>query len=49
MGYSPWDCKELDVTEQVTLHFKNNFEYVYWQLKLSVKEAEFTGYSMKVC
>ena len=21
MGYSPWDCKELDTTEQLTFHF----------------------------
>ena len=49
MGYSPWDHKELDKTEQLTPHFKNNFEYVYWHLKLSVKEAEFTEYSMTLC
>ena len=24
VGYSPWDCKELDTTEQLTLsHFQN--------------------------
>ena len=22
-GYSPWGCKESDMTEQLTLHFKN--------------------------
>ena len=49
MGYSPRDHKELDMTEQLTPNFKNNFEYVYWHLKLSVKEAEFTEYSMTLC
>ena len=49
VGYSPWDRKELDMTEQLTPHFKNDFEYVYWHLKLSLKEAEFTEYSIKLC
>ena len=22
-GHSPWGCKELDMTEQLSLHFKN--------------------------
>ena len=25
MGYSPWDHKELDTTERLTLSFKHNF------------------------
>ena len=25
MGYSPWDCKELDMTERLTISFSLHF------------------------
>ena len=36
-GYSPWGCKELDMTEQLTLHFR---DYIFFKLSLSFKTLE---------
>ena len=36
VGYSPWGCKELDTTEQLTLSPLMNFRYVpFYTEKLS--------------
>ena len=37
MGYSPWDCKELDMTEQLTL----SQEHKYWNF--SGKQNSFSS------
>ena len=29
MGYSSWDCKELDITEQLTLSFFMSMGYIH--------------------
>ena len=31
MGYSPWGCKELDMTEPITVHPSTNFLFVNLQ------------------
>ena len=31
-GYSPWDCKELDTTEQLTTHTKENTTFSHVKL-----------------
>ena len=33
VGYSPWGCKELDMTEQVSLHFTYGSVFLYYFFK----------------
>ena len=30
MSYSPWSCKESDMTEWLTLHFTSSLQHHYW-------------------
>ena len=32
VGYSPWDCKELDMTEQLTLSLSEQYLYIKQEL-----------------
>ena len=56
MGYSPWDCKELDTNDGLILHFEEKVAYVllnvsyYFILSMShdTPHAGFAGKTVQV-